>query len=151
LALITVAASTAMLTDHRLQRPDWKQAAAVVGDKRPDLAVVVVGGYYAGAMTAYLDSPVVGATEAREIVAVGAAAPEGRRGCYNGPMCSVTGAEPLHEPLPGLRLTGRQQVGLWRIATYRAERPIRIDSTNVGHFFTSSRRFEPPIIYAPRP
>jgi hypothetical protein len=150
LTTVTVAAASALLFDDRLQRPDWRRAASVVGEGRSDLAVVVVGGFYAGAMTAYLDSPVVGDVDAREVVAIGSVAPERRRGCYNGPMCSVTPAEPVERPLPGLRLVERRRTGLWRIAIYRAEAPVRVDNANVARFFTAPRPFAVPIIYAPR-
>ncbi|MBA2461716.1 MAG: hypothetical protein H0V45_08145 [Actinobacteria bacterium] len=133
LAMLSLATLGAVATDERLQRVDWRRAAALLGKAPRDRVIVAWGEYrlapledYANALEQLQKGRVV---EVSEVDVLGFRRPAGRSSCWSGAACNMSGTLPPEEaPLPGFTEAERQRDGLFELARLRSARPLRVAS-----------------------
>jgi hypothetical protein len=128
----------ATLSNDRLQRVDWREAAHALGPAATPRLIAGPGGYRTEALRLALgDARTPGLyqrLQVRELDFVGYDDPSGYA-CWSGAACNMprTGV-PATSPVPGFHLVGRRKTGFFEIATFRANRATTVQPIKlIGH------------------
>jgi mannosyltransferase len=134
-AAIGLTGTIAVAADPSLQRPDWRQAARLIGDAGTIRAIVAPGGYRALPLELYLhraDSFPEGRHGVPQIVELATRGDESGD-CWWGAVCDLpTRRAPRRPPLPGFAFTGAAHADRFTVTRFGAARARLTTARELG-------------------
>jgi 4-amino-4-deoxy-L-arabinose transferase-like glycosyltransferase len=136
LCAVWLAVVVAIASDSRLQRADWKQAAALIGQPDQDRLVLAwsdwgaspLGDELAGARRLARGD----AARVAEVALLGSTRPSGNS-CWSGSACNIGDVHPRTDiSLARFSFARGRKDGMFEVLRFRAARPVRLTWDNVS-------------------